>query len=441
MKKTFWKITIAAVAVLLTPLAASAGSVYQECSPCAPSCGAAKSKWKVGGWVEMSYYRNAWGQENVYGNDFSTDRNMVTDNSGNTYLLGRNKNADFQANQIWGYVQREMDSKYGFDWGFRADFAYGTDMIYAQAWNDRTWDWNWGEGDYYGSIPRLYAEVGYRNLSVKFGRFDTLLGLETLDAPDNFFISRSYSFYTNPIFTTGVLADYKLGKRATIYAGWINGNDNGFEQRFDDSMITGGIKYALTKKLDLSYMFAVGYEYDGMYQSASQGPEWRYDSHISPIWWSNRHDVYMQTVNLKWKPTKRFTYMLEGTYQQSEFNNTDDDYSMYATGMTKHFGVNNHFIYQLNRKWSLGYRFEWYRAEWNMSDDAGARIDWDGDDFYGHTLALQWKALKHLTITGEIRYDEVFGDGGRDTFRPFDTVRGVGRNHQFSGGISAIIHY
>lgn len=430
MRKKFWKIVVMAVAVLASPLIAGkvlAGndSCFVSCDPCAPIGCAKKSKLKVGGWLEASYYRNAWGQENVYqtGADrFYPDRNMITAQSGNTAALGNMHNADFQMNQAWVFIEREMDTRNGFDWGFRADFGYGTDMWIGQAWNNREFDYDWGEGDYFGAIPRLYASAGYKNLGVKFGRFDSLLDYEAVDAPEKFFISHSYAYYGTAPYNTGILADYKLGKRLTLYAGWTMGNQNGFENRFGDSLFTGGVKFDLAKKMSLSYMFETGYMYDGTYG----GPRQDYTVFNGPMG-ADRYDTYSQTINFKWNATKRFTYVLQSDYLQGEF---EDGYAI-QTAIAKRYGVNNHFIYQLNKKWSLGFRAEWYRQEFGLDGSA-----MNGVDVYEYTLALQWKPLKRLTLTGEIRYDEAWGDNGH-----FDAFNNGQNNEQFSGGISAILHF
>ncbi len=74
-----------------------------------------------------------------------------------------------QLQQQWFFLEKAVDTGgCGFDWGFRADYVYGTDGPDTQAFGNRpdTWDFGWDNGGAYGSaIPQLYAEVGFNNLT------------------------------------------------------------------------------------------------------------------------------------------------------------------------------------------------------------------------------------------------------------------------------------
>lgn len=438
MKISLQRIVAFVLAAALSSSAASAGNVYQDCSPCdpcAPICSAKKSKLKIGGWLEASYYRNGWGQETSYAFDENLNRNVV--DNGNSSYLGSFQNADPQMNQAWLYLEREMDTTHGFDWGFRIDGAFGTDVSFAQAFNDQTFDWNAGEGDYYWSMPSLYGTVGYKNLSVKIGRFETLLGYESFKSPGKFFVSHSYQYDTEPLATTGILAEYALGERVTLLAGYSMGNDT-WENRFGDSQIIGGVSVDLTEKLSLSYMFNVGYEYNGVYKNGIA----RYNYSPTGFWHGDgtfhgdRHNNYYQTIVLEWQLTDRLSYVLQSNYFQSEFTGPYDPITVdgYA-GIGKSYGVANYLTYQLNKRWALGFRAEWFRTEYAGMFGSGRQSQ--GNDFYEYTLGLKWTPWERLSVLGEIRYDQAWDDAG-GALNVFDAGR---HGEQFSGGISAILTF
>lgn len=419
--------------MLLMPLTTFAAALYRECSPCGscapcdPVCSKKESKLKIRGWVQASYYRNAWGCENEYVYNPVYKRNLVSETSGNSTILGTSNNADFQMNQAWLVFEREKDTKNGFDWGFRVDLAYGTDLWAAQTLNDESFDFNWGEGDYYGSIPNLYADFGYKNLGVKIGRFPTLIGYESFEAPSKFFLSSCNMFWLEPLATTGFLADYTIGK-LTLYAGWTMGNDT-WSNDFGDSAITGGLSFQMTEDMLLYAVFTTGYEYD------------KYDS-IKTVWKrgfpSDRNEFLKYTIAADWKfgKKKKWNYILQYDYNQDEWEDGfQPDFA--DTGVSKGYGINNTLIYRFNDRWAIGGRFEWWRIEGNETGALG-RTD-NGNDLYQYTLGLNWTPLKNLILTAEIRYDQAFDDkDARHGYQPF--ANGT-KNDQFSGGISGTVHF
>lgn len=411
-----------------------------------------------GGWVEGVIYRNQYGQEDVRGYDYSTGRQLIDDNSGNTSQLGRVKSTKPQVNQAWFFVRRELNTENGFDWGFRADVAYGTDMNRTQAWNDRGFDWDWGGATnlYYASIPRLYAQVGYRGFKIKGGKFDSLLGYEKLDAPESFFVSRSIFFNNGignnhignaPLFTPGILAEYTFRDRLTLYAGRTWGNDTWFTGGFGDRFWTGGVKAKLLNSLELSYMFADGREYiGGGYRTAEGDLEWREDSHISTMLTlgkpnSDKHKVYMHTVNLTWNPHHRFTNVLSWNFQSSKFSNQPTSSYTLSNGVTRHYGLLNHSYFRFSKKWAVGLRLEWFHTFYDLTEYNNVRFDSYYDDYYSGALALQWKPHKNLRITGEVRYDKVTCVQGRQYYSPYNRGKGDPKNSQWSGGLSVLLHF
>ncbi|MDR3109189.1 MAG: porin, partial [Planctomycetaceae bacterium] len=328
---------------------------------------------------------------------------------------------DPQVNQAVLFIEREMDASNGFDWGFRVESGFGTDLLWAQSWNDQSFDWNAGKGDYNWALSALYATVGYKNLSVKVGKFGTLMGYESFQSTGKFFVSHAYQYGIEPLSTTGILAEYALGSNVTLLAGYSMGNDT-WENRFGDSQIIGGVTADLTDKLSLSYMFNVGYEYDltGNRASMNRLPN-GFGGEAGAK--KERIDNYYQTFVVNYQLTDRLAYALYSNYFQSEAK---------GYGHGKSYGVANYLTYKLSDKWEAGFRFEWMRDELRDGSEGA-----DGQDYYEYTLGLKWSPLKHLTVLGEVRYDQAYKDSDGNN-NIFDGGRHA---EQFGGGISAIISF
>src|SRR5690606_2277012 len=129
-----------------------------------------------------------------------------------------------------------------------------------QSNGDIGWDRDWDSSDEYGSaIPQLYATVAYNDLTVKIGHFYTIMGYETLTAPDNFFYSHALTTVWGEPFThTGFLADYAYNDRVTLYGGYVQGWDSGFSNANDAHMFIGGVGLELTKNLGVTYTTTFG---------------------------------------------------------------------------------------------------------------------------------------------------------------------------------------
>jgi len=198
--------------------------------PCDP-CGVAKSPFTFGGWVEMGIYGNSHGNRD--------NGPMHTDS---------NRRTDFLMNQLYFYGEKELDSRRGFDWGARADLAYGVDSGSKQTFGDETFDFNWGTNRHgYGmSAYQLYGTLGYKELSVKAGKFYTPVGWEGSASKDNFFYSHSYCYWTEAATHMGVVADYNLTDRLTLSAGWVTGEDSSFKNPNNNKAVLAGFTYALT---------------------------------------------------------------------------------------------------------------------------------------------------------------------------------------------------
>jgi len=355
---------------------------FAQCNPCDP-CGGSVSPFTFGGWVEAGIYTN--------------DRDS---HSNGPAHFGSHKRTDFQMNQLYLFGEKEMHTKRGFDWGGRVDLAYGTDYGVMQT-GDGTFDANWGNNrsGYGMAAYQLYGTLGYKDLSVKIGKFITPIGWEAVATKDNLFYSHSYCYMIEPATHTGVLATYDVSDRLSLNAGWTSGMDSSFRNPNNNSSVLTGFTYSLSDKATVYYWINAGTQYNVEAQADS--------------------DYFIQSLCLEWALTDRFTYV----HQYNLRNNNVDGGGRYSS-----YGINNHFLYKLSDKLTAGTRLEWLRDNGNGSD--WSYIDAPGN-YWQVTLGLRWDPTEHLSFRPEVRYDWCRGGAA-----PFG-----GGKDQISGGCGMVISF
>lgn len=326
----------------------------------------------LGGWVESGIYTNGNGRG---------DNGPMQASS--------NRRTDFLMNQLYFFAAKELKAEHGLDWGFGADLAYGVDGVDMQSYGDESFDYDWGTNDHgYGlALYQLYASLGYKNLSVKAGKFLTPVGWEGSASKDNFFYSHSYCYWIEPSTHVGVLADYTLGKKWTLSAGWTAGRDVGFENRYDDHAVLAGLTYALSEKTTVYYWLNNGRENNGWRNGLR-----RFEDNGD----LKRRDYFVQSLCFEWKPTDRFTYV----FQYNLRNDNDLDGVTLETRRGSAYGINNHFLYQLGETLAVGLRAEWFR-----DNGGGLYITDEPGNYWEMTLGLNWNPCERLSIRPEIRFD------------------------------------
>lgn len=377
-----------------------------------------KSRISFYGWMLTGITVNNHGATNKYDNDGNRTthaygynkrpgRDGITDQSGNSSILMLEQPSDWKVNQLWFGAKRELTNR--FDWGFQADFLYGTDARYARNWGDETLDSKWGSGDYYAAFANLYATVGTKNLYLRVGKFAGSFAYEGLAGPKEFFYSHANICYGRPFTTQGATVEWKPNKKWSFTAGWTAGVFNSFENPYDDSAFLGKATYHFTKDVALTYK--VFYNDKGKRPGVNGGGI-----------------DCLNTLILTWQLNKKWFYMGEIAY-------TDNNY--YAVNGSKTtgnaWGVNNHLIYTVNDKLAIGLRGEFHHSR-NSFFDLPAVTGGQGGDLWNITLAAQYKINPKITFRPEIRYDHAnYGNG----YRPFGGNES--KNDQLCGGASFII--
>lgn len=329
----------------------------------------------IGGWAQFGYHSN---------NGFARF----------------NQHADrFNLHQGWLYAEDAIDTSCGFDIGGRVDYLYGVDAQDTQAFGiaNNHWDNQWDNGIYGHALPQAYVEMGYGDLSVKVGKFFTLIGYEVVAATGNFFYSHAYTMVNSEPFThTGALATYKMSDDVTLYSGYTMGWDSGFDDNGDSFL--GGLSLQLTDDINVTYATVLG----------------RFNERLFGIAGAAERG-YMQSIVVNTSLTDKTSYIFQTDYLDTEV----------AGGIQARdtFGINQYLIHQLNDCWAVGGRFEWYNV-----DTAGDNID-----IYNLTGGVNYRPHANVLVRPEIRWDwDKNGDG---------LVNENGKESQATFGIDTIFTF
>jgi hypothetical protein len=316
--------------------------------------------------------------------------------------------ADWKVNQIWFGARRDLDNRLG--WGFQADFAYGTDQRYARNWGDRSFDHNWGSGDYFAAFPQLFATAGTKDLFVKVGKFAGGFAYEGLAAPREYFYSHANICYGRPLVTQGVMVEWHPNKKWMLTGGWTAGVFNGFGNPFNDNGFLGKVTYNFTKDKSLTYK--IFYNDRGARPGGSTG---QIDA--------------LNTLIFTWKINKNWFYMGEVAFT----NHLYDRFNTRGTGDA--WGINNHLIRTFTDKFSMGLRCEFHHSL-NSTFDLIPVTGGQGGDLWNVTLAAHYKMTPKVTFRPEIRYDCA---DYRNGFRPFGGD--ASKKNQLCGGASFVVMF
>ena len=375
------------------------------CNPCEPvGCETGSLAWNFGGWIEAGIMANHHGQKDAYdpGSD-SNNNDLVPGNTGN---LKNVKHASFQMNQLWFYGEKQR-SRSGFDIGGRMEFTYGVDGRHFQAYGlDRSNSTGkrWGEGDYYASLPQMYAEIGYKNFSVKAGKFFTVMGLDSSCAPNRFFYSTSYENQTYIDFG-GVLANWDVSKDFTVFGGWVNGEERFFTDG-DHNAFLGGVNWKIGPRLRLDYSVLIGKD-EGKHVAVT-----------------NSREYFVNSLVARFKLSKRWDYAVAWLLRNENGLET-------AGVHWGRYGVNQELFYTVNDRWSLGFGAEWLK-------DYRYNVPTEIYDVYSFRVGANWKPTSRFTLRPELRYDKYEG------YAPFNMTKSNGANAkegQFLYGFSGVVKF
>ncbi len=338
-----------------------------------------------------------------------------------------NDRSNFQANQFYMTFGRDVErGGHGLQWGGRVDFLFGTDYFFTRAAglelrDDGSRHWN-RRGNQYGlALPQAYGEVAFGNMSLKVGHFYTIIGNETVTAPDNFFYSHAYTMqYGEPFTHTGGLITWQLNDNLVAHAGLVNGWDK-FDAVTDRAAFLGGLTFTpRSEQFELTATVIYGDE-DGV-TGVSDHTRTLYSI------------VFRYHINDSWE------YVLQHDNGWNNYDGTPIDEEWY--------GINQYLFYSLNDCWTFGARAEWFR------DDDGSRLytvplrngvggpvlpggltsSSFAGNYYNVSVGLNWTPTANIIVRPEMRFD--WSDGTE--VAPYDDYT---KDSQLTAAFDAILLY
>lgn len=169
------------------------------------------SRAKLYGWVEATVNAST-----------SSARNLPL-----SYVIYPNS---VQMNQAVLYYERLPDTvqKQRFDWGFHLTAFYGTDYRFTTSVGYLSDQLLKHDRRYGFDVPIEYLDLYFpvkEGLNLRIGRFISIPGIEAQLAPNNYAMTHSLLYLTDPFTVTGALATLKLTKQWMVQAGMTAGGD------------------------------------------------------------------------------------------------------------------------------------------------------------------------------------------------------------------------
>jgi hypothetical protein len=207
-------------------------------------------------------------------------------------------------------------------------------------------------------------------LTLKAGKFVTLLGAEVIEAKSNYNFSRSFLFGLAIPFThIGALASYPITDQINVTAGMVTGWDNVRDNNQAKSFM-GNVTYAPCDFATIAFNMITGAE-----QTDQNG---------------NDRTVFDLVTTIK--PIDRVTLLLNYDY--------GDEENAALTGTTANWqGFSGIVNYDFTDRFSTALRGEWFQ------DDGGARTG-ASQRLWETTVSFKYLLTKHLYGRAEYRHDE-----------------------------------
>jgi hypothetical protein len=218
----------------------------------------------------------------------------------------------------------------------------------------------------------------FEKLTIKGGKFVTLLGAEVIEPWSNFNFSRSFLFgYAIPFTNTGGLLSYPFTDKLTVTAGAVEGWDNVDDNNRAPSAM-GEVTYTVNDMVTLTANGIFGPE-----QTGTTGPKRGVADLVAQI-----------------KPTDKATFLLNYDYGFEQDVSTvsgSGTPSGIGTGHWQGFaGVIN---YNFTDRASAAFRGEWF------ADEQGVRTG-NRQNLWETTITGKYLITQHLYGRVEYRHDE-----------------------------------
>lgn len=399
---------------------------------------------KVGGWIETSISANDNARHDAF----------------NGPVTFQDRDSEFQLNQLNGFFQKTVTaSGDAFDWGGRFDIMFGSDSIFTQAYgnpnlNPRTllpeprgnWDLKLTGDRFYGlAMPNAYAEFNLPigdGLDVKVGHFYTPVGYEVVTSPDNFFVTKPYTFqYGEPFTHTGVLGSYTFSPNWAATAGALTGSSTGgWDGNFNRNLATwsalaGGTWTSDDAGTSLNITGTAGP------QSDNNSSFWGLFSIVG------KHNITDKLHLILQHDHGYANNVVTGNGTIASFAAGNGGTASTSLQNAEWYGLNGYLLYDVNDKLGAGLRAEWFRDNngfriagpgrcaaagnsssygptgtgYNYACNATSMAAYPtaGSGYYELTAGLTYKPVKWLNLRPNVRFDyantPVFAGGNQHT--------------------------
>lgn len=302
---------------------------------------------------------------------------------------------ELQLNQFYHFLERHASGEpERWSIGGRLDFIFGSDAYYTRSMGDpgKHWDAHLVNQGIYGiAFPQAYLEIFApvgRGLRVKVGEFYTLIGYESVMAPENFFYSHSYAMqFGEPFSHTGILASYAINDSLGLKVGAVTGSpyagwDGTFVHKLENWGLIGSINWAFLET-------GTSVDFSGSHGYLSDTPS--QDVNLFST-------VVKQKIDDRWQLTVQHDY---GWHGKSHENPGAEWY-----------GFLTYLTYDLSKETILGLRLEWFRDDDGIRVGTPARhptVPSQAANYYAVSLGANWKPWPWLNLRPSIRYDHSDG--------------------------------
>ncbi len=226
------------------------------------------------------------------------------------------------------------------------------------------------------------------SIDIKVGRFVTLAGFEVIRSPDNWNISRSFTFnLAEPLTHTGVRTTYKLfNDKVTTYLGVNNGWDNVIDNNQWKTIETG---FSLSPLENVTWTTAL---YIGPENNSTSGHKRYLVSNV--LGWDATDKLSFRTV---------FDFGSESRVQDLLNDNTGTDTT--TNQNAQWWGWTGYVRYQLTQQWGWVYRLEFFRDADYFRTNAANTSAGITDSIWAMTFGTDYKFYDNLTGRLEYRLD------------------------------------
>ncbi len=385
------------------------------------------TKIEVGGWVAASYWYN-FNQPR----DINQGANQGADGLFYPYRPDHNS---FQVDQVWFEIEKPVTEESRA--GFRLDMVYGKTAGLLNDNNDNADPFRDAASDF--NLFQAYIQylVPFGNMTLKAGKFATIVGAETPATVYNFNVTMGNLFnLMQPVTHYGVILEGEVGSffwkiggvnEATCsgFGGNCSGNDS--DNNDTKSLLAGAGYTGETFSIGTSILWGVDSDDDEFLRSLGQiGVQSTDIAEFGTTGDSGFGETGLVDVLATWDPTERISTWLNFNYRwEPKANRTgignDVNPDGWGLAVAARLGLTE----------SLGFavRGEYLQDSDNMFGFFGAdslEPGFKDVDVAGITGTLDWTITDGLVAKAEVRWDSVTVTDGRDQAIFVDNNKGDG---------------